>query len=67
MYEVSDMPQIRKIIRVGESRAISLPKAWLDYNEKIFGKPLKRVQVAEANNIITIWPIPPDQEKERKP
>jgi hypothetical protein len=61
------LPTIKKIVIIGESRGITLPKGWLDYNEKILGKPLKHVQVAEVNNIITIWPIPPDQEKERKP
>jgi len=50
------MPIIRKIIQVGTSRAISIPKSWLDYYERETGVEIKEVAM-EVNKILTITPI----------
>jgi len=50
------MPIIRKIIQVGTSRAISIPKSWLDYYERETGVEIKEVAM-EVNRILTITPI----------
>lgn len=52
------MPIIRKIIQVGTSKAVSLPKSWLQLIERETGKPIKEVAV-EVNGILTITPILP--------
>ena len=52
------MPLIRKVIQVGTSKAISLPKSWLELIERETGKPIKEVAV-EVNGVLTIRPIIP--------
>ncbi|MGA3289753.1 MAG: hypothetical protein ABSD42_05895 [Candidatus Bathyarchaeia archaeon] len=51
------MPIIRKIIQVGGSKAVSLPKSWLDFLENEYGK-IEAVKM-EVNGKIIIEPILP--------
>jgi antitoxin component of MazEF toxin-antitoxin module len=55
------MPIIRKIIQVGTSRAISLPKSWLELIERESGRPIKEVSM-EINGTLIIHPILPKQD-----
>jgi len=50
------MPIIRKLIRIGRSRAITLPKGWLDYYEQQEGKKVEAVAI-EVNRKLTIEPL----------
>ena len=50
------MGLIRKVIHVGTSRAVSLPKSWLDLIERETGKTIKEVTV-EVNEALIIRPI----------
>jgi len=50
------MPIIRRILRVGASKAISLPKSWLQYAEEKAGRKIIAVAL-EVDNIITIQPV----------
>jgi antitoxin component of MazEF toxin-antitoxin module len=52
----SEMPIIRKIIQVGGSKAVSLPKSWLTYCERQSGQCIKEVSV-EVNGKLIISPI----------
>jgi hypothetical protein len=53
------MPIIRKIIWAGKtSRAVILPKSWLQYFERETGKPIEFVAI-EVNHILKIRPIVP--------
>lgn len=55
------MPIIRKILNVGDSRAITIPKTWLEYLEKQHGIKIKEVAV-EVDRVLTIQPILPKKE-----
>ena len=55
------MPIIRKIIAVGTSKAVSLPKSWLEYLERESGQKITEVAV-EVDNVLTISPIFPKKE-----
>lgn len=51
------MPIIRKIIDAGAtSKAVILPKSWLEYFEKEAGGPIEYVAM-EVNRILKIEPI----------
>ena len=58
------MPLIRKIIEVGTSRAVTIPKDWLEFYEKQFGKPIEEVAI-EVNKVLKIIPLIPKEK--RKP
>jgi len=47
------MPLKRKLIRVGNSRAVVIPPDWLKYYEEEVGQPIKNI-LMELNNVITI-------------
>jgi len=49
------MPMIRKIIQVGTSKGVILPKSWLDFLEKKHGK-IDAVSM-EVNGQLIIKPI----------
>jgi antitoxin component of MazEF toxin-antitoxin module len=55
------MPIIRKIITVGTSKAVSLPKSWLEYLERESGQKITEVAV-EVDKVLTISPIFPKKE-----
>ena len=58
------VPIIRKVIQVGTSKAVSLPKSWLELIERETGKSIKEVAV-EVNGILTIRPIIPKSRPNR--
>jgi hypothetical protein len=37
------MPIIRKLTTVGDSRGVTLPKSWIEYYEKQFGRKITEV------------------------
>jgi len=51
------MPLIRKIIDAGKtSKAVIIPKSWLEYYEKQEGQSIESVAI-EVNRILKISPI----------
>ena len=50
------MPIIQKVIKVGDSKGITLPKSWLEYYERQTGQVLSEVTV-EINNKLIIRPL----------
>jgi hypothetical protein len=61
---VGNMPLIRKVIEVGTSKAVTIPKDWLEFYEKQFGKPIQEVAI-EVNKVLKIMPLIPKEK--RKP
>lgn len=57
-----NVPIIRKIIELGNSKVISLPKSWLEFYEKDVGKHIKHV-IMEVNKELKILPYVPKLEK----
>jgi len=51
------MPIIRKIFPIGHSRAVTIPKSWLDYYEKHEGMRIESVAI-EVNRVLKISPLP---------
>lgn len=47
------MPLKRKLIRVGNSRAVVIPPDWLKYYEDKTGQPIENL-LMELNDVITI-------------
>lgn len=47
------MPLKRKLIRVGNSRAVVIPPDWLKYYEEKTGQPIITI-LMELDNVITI-------------
>ena len=47
------MPLMRKLIRVGNSRAVVIPPGWLRYYEEKAGGPISTI-LMELNGTITI-------------
>ena len=59
------MPITRKIIAVGKtSRAVIIPKSWLEFFEKEAGQPIENVAI-EVNRVLKISPILPSKEPEK--
>jgi antitoxin component of MazEF toxin-antitoxin module len=56
------MPIVRKIIDVGTSKAITLPKSWLEYLQKQTGTEITEVAI-EVNRVLKIEPILPQKQK----
>lgn len=55
--KVQKMPIVRKIIEVGKtSRAVIIPKSWLEFYEKESGKSIESVAI-EVNRVLKIEPI----------
>jgi antitoxin component of MazEF toxin-antitoxin module len=50
------MPIIRKVMPIGGSEGITLPKSWLDWIERTTGQRITEVCL-EVNGKITISPI----------
>lgn len=65
MLEFGDvkMPIIRKVIQVGTSKAVSLPKSWLEWLKREYGVEVTEVAV-EVNRVLTIQPILKKKQKE---
>jgi len=47
------MPLLRRLIKIGSSRAVTIPPDWLKYYEEKTGKPIETI-LMELNNVITI-------------
>jgi len=47
------MPLMRRLIKVGNSRAVVIPPDWLKYYEEKAGQPIRNI-LMELNNVITI-------------
>ncbi len=47
------MPLIRKLIKVGNSRAVVIPPGWLRYYENKTGQPVEEI-LMELDNVITL-------------
>jgi len=47
---------VRKIFEIGNSRAIIIPKGWLDFYEKDTGQKIVEVAI-EVNKVLTIEPV----------
>lgn len=57
------MPIVRKIIDVGKtSKAVILPKSWLEFYEKELGKEITKVAI-EVNKELTILPYTEESQK----
>jgi antitoxin component of MazEF toxin-antitoxin module len=51
------MPIVRKIIQAGKtSRAVIIPKSWLEYYEAQEGNPIETVTM-EVNRVLKIAPV----------
>jgi len=50
------MPLIQKIIQIGDSKAVTIPKSWLIFYERQNGQPIKEVSI-EVNGVLIIRPI----------
>jgi len=57
------MPLERKLIKVGNSRAVIIPPGWLRYYEQKSGEPVVSI-LMELNNVITI--AIPEGKRKRK-
>ena len=57
----SDFLGIRKLIKVGNSRAVVIPPDWIRYYEEKHGYPISEI-LMELNNIITIAVDEPKEE-----
>jgi len=63
------MPLIRKVVQIGNSRAIFLPKTWLEYHESKIGQEIRLIAM-EVDKKLWIEPYIPQKPlrplKERK-
>lgn len=59
------MPLKRKLIKVGNSRAVVIPPDWLKYYEDKTGQPIEEI-LMELNNVITLT-VEEIPTKNRKP
>jgi len=57
------MPIIRKVLAVGNSKAVTIPKTWLEFYEKETGEKIEKVAI-EVNRVLKIEPFLPQQKKE---
>lgn len=48
------MPMIRKLIKVGDSKAVTIPPDWLEYYKRKFGRDVEEVEM-ELNGEIKIY------------
>ncbi len=60
------MPIIRKIFEIGNSKAICIPKDWIEFYEKETGTHIEAVAI-EVNRILKVKPIieKPKQKREQ--
>jgi antitoxin component of MazEF toxin-antitoxin module len=62
--EVVKTPIIRKIFQIGNSKAVCIPKDWLEYYEKETGTCIEAVAI-EVNRILKIAPLIPKPTKQQ--
>jgi antitoxin component of MazEF toxin-antitoxin module len=58
------VPIIRKVIEVGNSKAVCIPKSWFEYYEKKTGQKVNEVSM-EVNHELKIQPYLPRKEEEK--
>ncbi len=58
------MPLLRRLIKVGDSRAVTIPPDWLKYYEDLTGQPVEEV-LMELNGEIKIYVKPQKQSKDK--
>jgi hypothetical protein len=58
------MPIIRKILTVGDSKAITIPKSWIASAEENAGKKIIALAL-EVDRVITLQPIFAKDEKKQ--
>ena len=58
------MPIIRKLIQVGDSRAMTIPISWLRFYEKERGRKVEAVAI-EVDHTLTIEPIFSEKREEK--
>ncbi len=58
------MPIIRKLIPLGASKAMTLPKTWLEYFEKELGRPIKFVAIEVDKELKVITYISEEEAKD---
>jgi hypothetical protein len=54
------MPLVRKVIKVGSSKAVTLPRDWIEYYEKKLGRPIEEVLI-EVDEVLKIAPFIPEE------
>jgi antitoxin component of MazEF toxin-antitoxin module len=55
------MNVIRKIVKIGDSKGITIPKSWLDFFKREHGEEIREVTI-EVNELLIISPILPKKE-----
>jgi len=50
------MPITRKVVKIGDSRGITLPYSWLEFLERQIGKEIVEVAI-EVNSVLRILPV----------
>jgi antitoxin component of MazEF toxin-antitoxin module len=50
------MPIIRKVVKVGDSRGMTIPKSWLEFLEKENDQEILEVAI-EVDKVLTVSPI----------
>jgi len=50
------MPIVRKLLQVGDSKGITLPKSWIEFFEKETGQRIREVAI-EVDRVLIISPI----------
>jgi hypothetical protein len=48
------MPLIQKIIQIGDSKAITIPKSWLEYYERKTGESITEVRVEITDSLVIL-------------
>jgi|GEM_PF-4956662 hypothetical protein len=53
-----NMPIVKKIVEIGGSKAVFLPKSWLEFWEQKHGCKIEKIAM-EVNTVLKIYPITP--------
>jgi antitoxin component of MazEF toxin-antitoxin module len=59
------MPIIRKVLEVGNSKAVTIPKSWFEFYEKETGQKISEVTI-EVNRELKILPYAPKEKEPEK-
>jgi antitoxin component of MazEF toxin-antitoxin module len=55
-WDGEKMPLLRKVLQHGDSKAVTLPKSWLENAEQEAGKKIIAIAM-EVNGSITLMPV----------
>jgi antitoxin component of MazEF toxin-antitoxin module len=50
------LPIIRKVVEIGHSKAVFIPKTWFEYYEQESGQRIEKVAI-EVNQVLKITPV----------